>query len=750
MTKTLLTLALTGLAFSSAVAQRVYPLRTAEQIQTVPAARLANCDDAPNFLGDTVRIQGVVLNRGGIAQSGNGRQIWIRDLAGDGLYRNIGVRYGRGGTAPGTPTSPVDILTLQAGDTVELTGTVEEFNTSATSKDSETQINPLPTGVDLIGSGGPAPAAALVNSIGLLNNSSRQNNLTTGEAYEGNFIEIQNVTVVEVAPFSNGARVSFTVADAQGNRIEVSDRFLAQRLPTGNPPGNFTAPAVGDQFTSIKGIIIHNKNNCPNTGASNRGYTLNPFDASHYVRGASAPTISGVNRTVISPCSTDAVTVNTTIVDNDGTVAEAKLFFSIGESNTTYSSVPMVATGSSYTASIPAQAEGTMVKYYVSATDNDGRITKAPNVSATVNPIFYFVRCGAPQIRDVQYTPYTNGNSGYTGLTVTNVEGIVTSTANAQNDLGQIYIQQEGSSQWGGIWLIGSSLANFNRGDKIRVTGDVKESNGMTQIAVASSSLINSNNVVTPVPVSANTLTSYSFATSEPLEGMLVTVTAPAGNLFVVDTNVLASGSAPGSNFGEYRLGGDQFNPSEGVTVLTGRLSSTVFSSKAVSYVNNISRSILAANGGPLAVPAIRVNLSDRFSSVTGQVYYGFSAIKLLPRNNNDMPFITQAARKIKKGDIIVYPNPTVDSKIKIKRKVYQKSESSEDGLTDLEANETCHCNWHGVPYTLYTLYGNPTGISGELTGGEVELDLLGLAPGVYNLVLDYPDGAVTEQVIVL
>ena len=69
------------------------------------------------------------------------------------------------------------------------------------------------------------------------------NQVETGEQWEGVYIEITDVTVVSVNNFVAGGveRVSFNVADANGNVLVVSDRFLAQRGPTNNPPGSFVA-----------------------------------------------------------------------------------------------------------------------------------------------------------------------------------------------------------------------------------------------------------------------------------------------------------------------------------------------------------------------------------------------------------------------------------------------------------------------------------------------------------------------------
>lgn len=628
---------------------QTFPLVPISQVQSHAgmALNLTDCNDTPNplYFNDTIRVQGVVLVKGGLAQSASGRQFWIRDIAGGGAYATLGIRN------PVTaPTQPDDMLNIVAGDTVEITGIVKEFNGSSGSNDGETQIEPLANGVRIIAAldaaGAPAPRLL---TIGDFNNDQRINKLESGEQWEGEFVEFQNVTVVEVLPFSNNTRVSFNVTDANGNKMNVSDRFAAARFVNG-----FVAPVVGDVYTSLKGIIIHSKNGCSTTGASNRGYELNPFDISHYQKGASAPSISSITRNPNVPTSTQAVTISATITD-DSTVAAAKLFYAVGASSTTYTPLDMSNGGSGnvYTAPIPAQADGSLVKFYIRATDNVNNVNNIPNVP-TSNPLFYVVRDAGLTIRDVQYTPYVDGNSGYAGQEVT-VEGIITASAESSN-LGYTFMQQEGADNWAGIWLSGAALATKTVGQKVRVTGTVQENFGITRIVATTADVIGTGNI-TPLTLSPNVFTAYSFANNEQYEGMLVKIADPVAgkSLYVVDTN--ADASAP-ANFGEYRVGLDKFDPASGMRVLAGRQTSSTYSSLAVSYVNNPK---WATTDGNMSVPVIRVMAGDSVASITGIAYFGFNNMKLLPRNNADFTnFVTDIRKNVitNCNCVAMFPNP--------------------------------------------------------------------------------------------
>lgn len=593
-------------------------LTTIQGIQTVSPAKLANCVDSAAFFGDTVRVYATVTMDGNLsrAQGANTRNVWIQ--SGSSPFSGITV-FGSSTTA----TTPDDIRDLQAGDSVEIVGIVAEFN-------SESQISPL--SVTVVGAANNSVASTLVN-LGDLNNNMRINQLPTGEQYEGMFVEIRDVTVTAVTPFSGGSRVSFDVADANGNLINVSDRFLAQRLPANG--GSFVAPTVGTRFTSLKGVILHSPNGCK--GGTGRGYELNPFNASHYQvqTGSAAPQIAASTRSPITPSSMQNANITATIQDVDGTVVSATLYYAVGVGSTNYNAVSMTNQGgNSWTGQIPstAYADGDFVKYYICATDNDNLSACNPNVPGGNDPQAFFVRDNGTQIYDIQFTPYGFGNSLYSNLDVT-VRGIVTASAETGN-LGYVYIQQPGQNQWAGLQLTGNAaLVNLKAGDEVSVTGTVFENFGFTRLnSISTVNVISSGNIgqITPVTLSPDIFSTYNFQLNEPYEGMLVRLQNPTAGkrLFVVNKNA----DAP-NRFAEYRIGTDPFSPNQGCRILAGRQTGSAFSSLNVSYIND---SLFITSDGVMNVPACVVNYLDSVDAVTGIMHYSFSNMKLTPRNNND------------------------------------------------------------------------------------------------------------------
>ncbi len=684
MNKKLLSLACFLMMVVAAKAQ--YPVKTIQEVQTVSQQNLAAGNDASSLaLTDTVRIRGVVIMDAGLSTIVGGKQVWIQTNDGS-AFSGIDVYQPFPGS--GTPgDAGTGILSLVEGDSVEITGHVEEFQGETEFVPNNT--NPA-TPIQILGSGITVKSKLI--TVAELNDINRNNILTTGEQYEGQYVELRDLTVSSVDYFDNGARVSFNVIDAAGNKMNVSDRFKSFRLPATG--GTFVPPVVGDFILSIKGVILHSKNN--------RGYELHPIKPADVVWGAAAPAISGITRNVIVPNNTDQVQVSANISDQEG-VAEAKLYYAVGASSNNYISVPMTANGSIYTGTLPAQADGSIVKFFIEAKDNSNPqlTSRIPNVPAE-DPKFYVVRNNGLSIYDLQYTPFKSGNSGFVDQTVT-VSGVVTSSV---SDLGYVHIQQENQGTYAGLFVAnGTGLATLLTGEKITITGVVKEYFGLTRLEAVTSVVKNGSGVITPLELDVDSFRVASQTGTEPYEGMLVKF-KPAGQpLYIVDQNP----DAP-SNFAEYRVGKDTMDAGAGCRVLVGRQTNTSFSTKNASYVND---SIWVLNQG---VDQVIVKKGDYMTSLTGIMTYAFSNFKLLPRNNNDFEsyVITTGITSnfVNKGKALVYPNPV-------------SSVMSLDYIMPVSTSD--------LSLNVYDIYGRLINtISLDGTTGTAKVDVSNFSQGTY------------------
>ncbi len=635
---------LMALAISLTAFAQTPPFVSVNDIQFVSASDLANCNDTSQYHGDTVRTVGVVVVDGGLVEVPSGSVqggfrpfMYIADTATGTTaepFKAIEVlcSYSTGTNLVAHPTATQVI----AGDIVEVIGVVDMFA-------SNNQLEIIDLNSITLLSGTQTPPQAAVVDLGDLNDNNRVNQLETGEQWEGSFVELQNVTVVSVDLFAGGNRVSFDVVDANGNRINVSDRFIAQKMNNHTPvnpespfavanggpgAGQFTPPTVGAFYNSIRGIVLHSGNGC--TGGNGRGYEINPFDSTHYNLGASPPFIENVARLPMVPTSSQTVEVNFTAYDLDGTIDELELYYSTDStapissfSNVTPQLIP--GTADEYSAVIPAQPNGTFVRYYIEAIDNDSNVTQSPfgATDAYENIHFYTVRDGGMVIPDIQ-TALDFGASPYVNQQVT-VTGVVSASTRVC-DLGFVYIQDPNFSEWAGVALVGSpDLATLFRDEEITVTGTVEENFGFTQINVSNITKTGNRETVQPVVINPNMPAMYASGEVEKYEGMLVRAENPNGSIVISDPRR--------GNFGDYLISTDTANGlNESTIVLAGRDGN----SRSSLYVSVVNDSAWATNNGTMMVPVVLTDQSMTFDAIEGMWYFGFGEYRLLPRANDD------------------------------------------------------------------------------------------------------------------
>jgi len=608
-------------------------------INYVSPSDLATCNDTSAYLGQTVITRGVVVTPGNVTEVASGSVtgglrpfIFIQDTAVGGqstTFAGIEV-MGVYQSSTGSLQVPATFTQALPGDIVEVKGVVGEYNGS--NQLSLADANSFSI-VNIISSS----VVSDTITVGDLNDPQFVNNVATGEPYEGSFVTLTDVTVTQVIPFS-GNRVSFNIVDGNGNAMNVSDRFLAQKLnswTTVNPnspqsQGAFVPPVPGTFYNSISGVVRHDANGC--TGDNGRGYEINPFDASHYDIGYAPPYISNFERDPSIPTSNQDVEIVCSITDFDGSVDSVAFVWSSVDTQSVanFTVAPMTlaaGTTDEFEFEIPQQADGTLIRYYIYAKDNDGNESYLPSKpinQATPNFDFYTVRDNGLIIPDIQFTYNSNGASPLDGVEVT-VKGIVTASTKI-GDLGFLYIQDETATSWAGIWCVGIGLNTYYRNEEVEVTGFVEEYYGMTRLNVTSSSKTGNLGSVTPLVLDPSDSASYANYGWEPYESMLVRYEDPNSSPLYV--------SLPNLGFGDYGVSNSATAPvwSSG-RVLAGRQSSTAYSSLNVQLVTDTS---YANQDGEMDVTPIVVDNTMTFDAIDGILFYGFGNYRLLPRNNND------------------------------------------------------------------------------------------------------------------
>lgn len=632
-------------AFLSFGLSAQYPYLQITDLLDPTPADLANCNDTSSYFQDTVTIVCYVVTDGNLSEvsssSVNGANgirpfIWVNDTANGGaIGPNTGLQVM--GVNWSTSQATSGFTSLISGDLIEITGVAGMFN-------NNTQFQPLDNNSLTILTSSFPTFTPVSRTVGDFNDANQVNNLVTGEPYAGAFVTLDSVTVTNVSQFGAGtaARVAFTVADKNGNTMDVSDIFIAQHLPTWtalnpNTPytnGLFTnIPSQGTFFTSITGMIEHSGNGC--TGGTGFGYRIHPFDTSHYQLGSAVPGITNVGASPKVPTSSDPIVISADIIDPDGSVNTAEIFWSNDPSLPTsaYTMANMtISSGFTYSYTIPAQINNTIVSFYIKAVDNEGGISYHPSdTSQGVNRVY--VRDSGLTIMDVQ-TPVGNGDaSPFRGQTVT-IRGVVTA-AIRDCDLGYVYIQDPKGTEYAGIALRGSlNLASLYRNQPIEASGLIQESFGFTEMLIDSVKSVG-NAGIAVVPVEIDPGATANNAALEKYESMLVRLVEPSGGPIYV-TN-------PDLGFGEYAISSNQNPPSneEEIRVIAGRQDGSRAQSSL--YVQLVSDTSYATLDGTMFFPPIATVSGMTMDAMSGILWYAFGNFKLTPRNNMDIENLSVA-----------------------------------------------------------------------------------------------------------
>ena len=542
-----------------------YPLFTIRDVQE--PSNLGISDLSP-LLGDTVRVGGVVAT--------GPRDIWIGarwsfffvDTAG-GSWSGLQIVQ-HDSFAAGT-----GVGLIRPGDSLIVTGVVEEFN-------NHTQLAVLTNPVTPVDLRGTVTFNSSFPQIPTIVNIADLQVVLTGEQWECTLVKLDSVRML-INNVGSGEGLLESVDGSFQISLEDWNNDLHTCLGNGTcswPPGGRLMNVIG---------YIRDKT----AGTPGARYMIAPWSLGppYIVTLAIPPVISDIVRDPAAPSSSDAVTVSALIIDSDGTVVSASLNYAVDDG--AYQEVSMNPAASIYFAVIPAQVEGSLIKYFIKAVDDSANFSISPGDTAN-NPLFYFIRDGALLIQDIQNNPFGSGNSGYEDMEVT-TRGIVTSDP---IQFGNYWIQN-GNGSWSGL-QINDFVNNPSPGDEVQVTGTVNESFGFTRLdAISGYTLLSSGNPVPEPRVFKTGDINTSADSAEAYESVLVEV-----------RNVLVSDELPDSpsNFGEFSVddGSGEIRVDDLSPVFDGNLN--------LEYLNG-----------------------DGLELVRGYLYWSFGNFKIVPRDTNDV-----------------------------------------------------------------------------------------------------------------
>ena len=633
--------------FPTILFAQTYPLVSIHDLQYVDDQNLGNgLDSALLYVGDTVQVEGVVIfDPCAYGQSTTGSRVgtFIADPNSTGPWSAVHIimdpgtiGYGSGPTAVAQMNNDVFFQdNFVYGNTVKATCILSNFS-------NNTQLDLLPILSTVTSFSNPVPAPVILPIDSFMQSDGQGGQtiqIPSGEKYEGVYVEMQNVRVVDVSVVSGGNRINWSLQDNFGNKIKIRDMSGWVRNDTSDnfctssgsfSPAPFDTPVVNSVLAFVKGVIIEYK-----TTTGPYEYWLAPLTLSDIGPTTySAPTVVSVSLSQPVPSTSQTQTVTATITD-DQSVASAILYYTSGLINNSFTPVTMTNTsGNIWQATIPAiGSDSTYVKYWIKATDNQGYYTNYPDSLGTNS--FYLVKnAGITSLTQLNIHPLGYFSSPYANETVTNLNapGTVVSTTSLYDE-GRVFIQ-DAQIPWSGIALKGSNIFTLHRGDRINITkAKVIEDFGVTSLDSVTFTVTSQIPEILPIfGIPMDSVIAGKYLYTEKYESMLLGF----NTVNVVNTNP----DAP-SNFGEWSI---YYN------------TSTTAGLRCDDESNDI--------GATFNTDSLQTNQSLNF--IYGILTRAFSNWKLLPRNLNDIDGFHTIEIGIdetgKQSDFwSIYPNPVND-----------------------------------------------------------------------------------------
>ncbi len=460
--------------------QRVQQVRHSDLLKSLHDAD----SDASYMLGDTISVTGIVTMPTGLSYAGNGIKFIFQEEEG-GPWSSI-LSYNADSTA---------YPQLFEGDVIEMTGYIDEYSTGSANMTEFFITSPI----NILNFGVALPPVDTITTGDLRIPAS-------AEQWGNNMVAVKNAVVMDVDP----GYEMFSVDDGTGAVLVDDDS---------DSLGSYVDPPLGSIFSSISGWVYHHYGSHEDSTT----YKLCPLYVEDMVLGSGPPQLQNVARYPSVPQSADAVEVSVDVTTN-GTIDNVSILYSVD--NNPYQTVVMTTSDDlAYNGSIPAQANGSWVEYFIKAIDTEEQSSMMP-ADTTSKKYGYSVKDGNLSISDIQYSPWLISDSPFDQCNVS-LTGIVTVDTSFKNNYGA-YIMQDASGPWNGIVIFGIDEV-LTRGDQITVHGKVEEYNAdyhfkwdnNTSILVDSFTVLSSGN---ELPATTEISTGELSENSEQYESVLVTV----------------------------------------------------------------------------------------------------------------------------------------------------------------------------------------------------------------------------------
>ncbi|NWF90034.1 MAG: hypothetical protein HXY50_11315, partial [Ignavibacteriaceae bacterium] len=298
----------------NAYTQSEYPLVTIQDIQYIPDSLLGS--DRPSPLnGDTVRVQGIVMvrpvihpdtSRGVIISAGARWSVYIQDPNG-GLFGGLNILQ-QDTSSAGVQNTFMDLI--DTAQVVEFTGVIAEFSNNTTQMNILTNP-PVPVQIISSESKRPDPIEITLEEFFTPEGS----HSFKAEKYEGMYVIVRNVITSDRQ--SNG---NYKINDGAGHSASIYNQSRYYKTGSSGIIPGYQPPLDGSFISYIRAIVTTRTD----------GYYLVPLypgDVGPIT--SSPPIISNIRRNLSLVGPNEPVEISASVRDLDGSVTEAKLFYSV-------------------------------------------------------------------------------------------------------------------------------------------------------------------------------------------------------------------------------------------------------------------------------------------------------------------------------------------------------------------------------------------------------------------------------------
>ena len=644
----------------------VYAHALSNDVKTVQDIAIISPDSLsiPSYLskhfGDTVIVRGKAGNSVLINATGGDRRplmligkSWLTYLSG--ADSSIEPKAGIALFQRDTNIRTTQFDKIKAGDIIECTAVVtnlpyefDDFNQQRRALPALELITSIP--VKTISRNNEMDDVPVLNISDFYSGTRARNPKTSASIYAGRKVRFDSVMISSTSPvtmFSDGKGNEIPMSDQSGN-FTTKNHFIEE--------SKFASYTVGQKMYKVEGFIT---TTFTAGGGGGQGggsqlytYSIAPVLPQDIIAGPKPAVISLVVQrpSKLFPSSKDKIEIIYDVLNGSYPVPMENIAMNVSiDGGKTYTKYPAIEdiTGS-WIGTIPPQVAGTIVRYHLSAMDEQGNLYRLP----VSNDYYYKVVDTYPTIADVKRQDTIDAIRNMNGTSVT-VEGIVMSdSSDIFGDRFQNQARatvQDGVGPFSGATFFrqgnNSRAMKLKRGEKVRLTSRLQEFNGIVFFgSIDSIEVLGNETPYAPVQLKTADFTTNSggIEGSDQWRDMLVEF-----NNVVIGT---IEPSAPQLS-GEFIIVDEESKQdmTKGIRLETDESALTYTTRDSIVSITNRVKPIIGEK-----VNYVRGIINSDFRS---------RRYKLIPRFDRDFSIVTSVNEQISmRNGLNLFPNPASES----------------------------------------------------------------------------------------